>query len=928
MSNLNSVTIGNNVTSIGKYAFYGCSGLTSVTIGNSVTSIGYYAFSGCSSLTSVTIPNSVKSIGTYAFSGCSDLTSVTIGNGVTSIGSSAFYGCGGLASVIIPNSVTSIGSDAFSGCSGLKSITWNAKNYPAFSSASSSPFYNIRTQITEFIVGDDLTSIPAYMCYGMSNLNYVTIGNKVSSIGNKAFDNCSSLEKVIIPNKDIKNWCSIKFSNSTDNPLYYAHHLYSDENTEITELVIPDGVPNIQDYAFYGCSNFESVDIPNSVTNIGSYAFYGCSKLNTVSLSAQLDSIKNYTFYGCSSLNEINIPDGVTSIGSYAFYGCSKLNTVSLPAQLDSIKNYTFYGCSSLNEINIPDGVTSIGSYAFYNCASLNTIKFPDSVSSIGTYAFYNSGLVAVTLPNITTVKSYTFSNCAKLVSLTISKNVKQIDEYAFYDCTDLKKIVWLPTTQPTLSMTYCNNRSAINYVRNSNFKPFYSATVPPWDYSYYGYGEGTDYSYSPTVVYSNLGSMFEVNGIKYIPVDTINHTCVAIDCVYDGGPYEACIGKTVSYQGTDMNVSDINDYIFYNNTNINSADVEVDIPNYAFTGCSNLKEVTLGADINEIGTSAFSGCTEITKITSYASTPPTCVPESMSDINKEICTLYVPCNSITDYETAEEWNTFFNIKPTSSSYILGDANGDKKVDVADFTAVASYILGSIPVTFVDVAADVNSDQTINVADITGVSNIILYGSQISAASAKAVTIGGKKSIKSVIQAEDFTINAGEEHTIDIEIENPTTQFSAYQFDMHLPDGIKVKNVALGNDRTNAQKTNYLDFAELSDGITRVICASTKDIAFTGTEGTVARVTLVADNNIMAGNYSVGIDNVILSQAGQSEMPESITFNANVSMATGITETQSEDINKRNVMYDIMGRKMNNSPRHGIYIMNGKKIIK
>ena len=83
-----------------------------------------------------------------------------------------------------------------------------------------------------------------------------------------------------------------------------------------------------------------------------------------------------------------------------------------------------------------------------------------------------------------------------------------------------------------------------------------------------------------------------------------------------------------------------------------------------------------------------------------------------------------------------------------------------------------------------------------------------------------------------------------------------------------------------------------------------------------------------ADNNIKAGNYSVGIDNVILSQAGQSEMPESITFNANVSMATGITETQSEDINKRNVMYDIMGRKMNNSPRHGIYIMNGKKIIK
>jgi len=268
-----------SVTSIGSDAFFNCSRLTSVTIPNSVTSIGSYAFSYCSSLTSMNIPNSVTSIGNYAFNGtawynnqpdglvyagnvaykykgtmpantsitlkegtvgiasyafsdCSDLTSVTIPNSVTSIGSNAFYGCSGLTSVTIPNSVTSIGDHAFYDCSGLTSITWNAKNCSASSSYSYSPFYDIRTQITEFIIGDDVTSIPSYMCYEMSNLKSinipnsvtsigdyafedcsgltsVTIGNSVTSISSGAFYDCSGMEKVIVPNFDIKKWCRI-----------------------------------------------------------------------------------------------------------------------------------------------------------------------------------------------------------------------------------------------------------------------------------------------------------------------------------------------------------------------------------------------------------------------------------------------------------------------------------------------------------------------------------------------------------------------------------------------------------------------------------------------------------------------------------------------------------------------------------------------
>ena len=156
---------------------------------------------------------SVTSIGNSAFYHCSGLTSVTIPNSVTSISGFAFIGCTGLTSVTIPNSVTSINSNAFDNCSRLTSIIWNAKNYPAFSSALSSPFYNIRSQITEFLIGDEVTSIPSYMCYEMSNLKSMTIPNSVTTIGSYAFKKCSGLSSVTIGNSVTSiGWDAIEFT--------------------------------------------------------------------------------------------------------------------------------------------------------------------------------------------------------------------------------------------------------------------------------------------------------------------------------------------------------------------------------------------------------------------------------------------------------------------------------------------------------------------------------------------------------------------------------------------------------------------------------------------------------------------------------------------------------------------------------------------
>ena len=148
-SDIKRIIIGDGATTIGEYAFAGCSSLTSVTIPNSVTTIGSSAFYDCSALTSVNIPNSVTEIGGSAFSGCSALTSVNIPNSVTEIGGSAFSGCSALTSVTIPNSVTYIGDHAFYNCINITQISSEAVVPPICDSGA---FYGINKYKCKLIV--------------------------------------------------------------------------------------------------------------------------------------------------------------------------------------------------------------------------------------------------------------------------------------------------------------------------------------------------------------------------------------------------------------------------------------------------------------------------------------------------------------------------------------------------------------------------------------------------------------------------------------------------------------------------------------------------------------------------------------------------------------------------------------------------------
>ena len=188
-----------------------------------------------------------------------------------------------------------------------------------------------------------VTSIGESAFYYCGGLTSVTIPNSVTRIGGYAFYVCSNLKIVIV--SDIAAWCGISFGNGYSNPLSYAHHLYSDENTKITDLIIPNSVTSIGDDAFYGCSGLASVTIPNSVTSIGESAFDGCSGLTSVTIPNSVTSIGTGAFNVCSGLTSVTIGNSVTSMGAFAFARCSGLTSVTIPNSVTSIADDAFYGC-------------------------------------------------------------------------------------------------------------------------------------------------------------------------------------------------------------------------------------------------------------------------------------------------------------------------------------------------------------------------------------------------------------------------------------------------------------------------------------------------------------------------------------------------------------------------------------------------------
>ena len=387
------------MTTIGNYSFSNCKNLKSITFMGKVETIKQRAFASCNALEKVIVPNidswcgisfasSIDNPLSYAHHLYSDedteITDLIIPEGIETIGDNAFYYCSGLNSITIPSSLKTIGKGAFTLCEIEKVVVSDLTSYCGItfgceigSRQGSRLFNDENTEIVDLIIPEGITSISGNAFYGFKNIKSVSIPGSLTTIGGSAFSFCEGLTKVIVP--DITAWCSISFDGYESNPLYWAQHLYSDNNTEITELEIPNQTERIEGYAFYNASFLTKVRISDGVKAIGKSAFAGCKKMVSLIIPSSLNSIDWWAFSGCENLVKVVIPD----LAAWCAISLNRYNNpLSTSHHLYSDED------TEIKLLEIPDGVISISEYAFYGCGSINSIIIPRTVTSIGDCAF------------------------------------------------------------------------------------------------------------------------------------------------------------------------------------------------------------------------------------------------------------------------------------------------------------------------------------------------------------------------------------------------------------------------------------------------------------------------------------------------------------------------------------------------------------
>lgn len=506
------------------------------------------------------------------------------------------------------------------------SVTYNGTTY-SVTSIEDYVFFEC-IGLTQVTIGNSVKSIGNYAFLYCDSLTQVTIGDSVAAIGKYAFYDCANLSKVNIT--DISAWCKISFDNYSANPIYYAHKLILN-GEEVKDIVIPNDITEIKNYAFYSCTGLNSVTIPNSVTIIGNDAFRKCSDLIRVTIGDSVNKIGNHTFSGCTSLTSVTIPNSVTSIDEYAFSDCIGLKQATIGNSVTYIGDYAFCNCTGLTQLAIEDGIEILslgcnssgegmsGKGLFYDC--------PLEKLYLGRNLSYNTGvkygyspfskistLKTLTIGNaVTTISNYAFVQCHGLIQVDIPNSITSIEKYAFNSCIELKRI----------NITDLSAWCMIDFGSSS------------------------------------------ANPMHYAQKLILN-------------------GEEVKDLVIPNDITEVKNYAFFSCNGLNSVIIGnsvTKIGKSAFSNCFNLTTVSIGKSVEFIGSEAFVGIKSLARIYSNNTIPPTCEDESVfNDVDITKCELIVPEGYVEDYATTDIWCNFYNIKEAGIENVNIDQNNSEEI--------------------------------------------------------------------------------------------------------------------------------------------------------------------------------------------------------------------------------------------------------
>lgn len=439
--------------------------LVTVKLPNSLTSIHDDEFIGCNNLTGdMQIPALCTSIGKNAFANTA-IKSLTY-SGVIVIDSSAFENCYLLHDLdIIPG--TTIGESAFQGTQ-IKRVTISSGV-----SVGENAFKD--TGLKEVLIESDVNEI-GDGAFG-ANLEKITFKGPVNSIGDVFSKNLLEVHAC-----DIDTWCQLPFVN--EGPMKYSPRLYIGEE-EVTDVVVPNTVSNLRDYAFLNCNSLTSVTLSPGVKSIGNEAFNNCGNLTSAALPVTLTEIGDKAFQNCGELVTVQLPSKLTSIGEFAFSGCAKLVSMTMPVGIDVVHENTFKDCTALASLSLPATLTSIKQNAFSGCSSLIKLDLPSSITSIEQYAFENCSAlqkVAVHWDNpitITNVFSSIPSNCYLYCPIGTSTKYFNAGWNVF---SNLKESGILSITTNIGGVVSCYDENISNRSEDIYFTPYksFNVTIEP----------------------------------------------------------------------------------------------------------------------------------------------------------------------------------------------------------------------------------------------------------------------------------------------------------------------------------------------------------------------------------------------------------------------------------------------------------------